>query len=94
MMIAPENHLIVGKVGEDELVRVREKEVLVQLPLEVLPVGVSLASAPGAIQEPPGAGNEDGVPSVVDPFSGNENVAWKISSLLFKLVLRLFEPGT
>ena len=68
------SYLIIRKVRVDELVRVREKEVLVQLSLEVLPVGVSLAGAPGAVQEPPGSGDEDGVPSVVDAFSRNENV--------------------
>ena len=81
-------HLVIRKVGEDQLIRIREKEVLVQLPLEVVAVCVSLSSAPGAIQESPGPGNEDRVPSVVDALSRNEHVAWKSRPLNLNWPLR------
>ena len=53
----------------DQLVRICEEEMLVELLLEVLAVGVRLARTPGAIQKPPGARDEDCVPGVIDALA-------------------------
>lgn len=58
----------------DEFIGICEEEMFVKLFLEVMAEGVGLAGAPRAVEEPPRARDEDGVPGVVDPFARNKRM--------------------
>ena len=65
-------HLIVRKVGVDQLVWVGEEEVLVDLLDEGGRLLVHAARAPGAVQQPPAPLDEDRVPGVTDSLPGDK----------------------
>ena len=69
--------LIKWKMCVDEFIWIGEEEMFVQLLLEVMAEGVGLPGAPRAVEEPPRARDEDGVPGVVDSFARNKRMTWK-----------------
>jgi hypothetical protein len=60
----------------NEFIGIGEEEMFVKLFLEVMAVGVGLAGAPRAVEEPPRARDEDGIPGVVYTFARNERMTW------------------